>query len=254
MKKISNWSARSFMTVILLIGGALLASVFVAKSFQSEPVIAEEVDLVKDIEPVHKWSDDQYAFFEALKKATPAEQAELIETHWPNLKNDIIMYARPYLPKDYHIYMLEFYFGSGKNQRANDKYGKIFQGKFEDRLLALIHLRGEETPRYFLVECMNGMVTPIGLEIEPVDTVLPDIDFTVLPGQGLCPSISINQALALGEKFNRPLYKDRIDPKNRISYRWAWANKNYEHIIVHMNIGDRYSVYAGDYQYWPVAN
>lgn len=227
--------------IIVAFAAAILASGFFFACNKKKAV--KEVDIVNDITPVHTWDQSHYVTLDTLAHIPDGQKMAFIKEHWPTLANDVVANVRGYLPKGSVIDSVVFLYGSGKAS-ANDKRLQVFNGKFNNQLIAAIYLKGDKkNPHMFFVRCLNGMSDPVDVAINRVGALNPDFEFYITEKQGLCHHVDYQTAIALAKHFHLKLYRGKVlTPENRISYKQA------EKMSRHTNRTQiTVLVYTGDY-------
>ena len=182
---------------IILALAAIATIIFFAVSCSKEKSI---VDLVNDIEPVHRLDNRYTSVLDTLSTMTDKGKLEYINKQWPTLGNDVVYWVRNYsddmpaysrISKTARIDSVVLLFGSGKDAQGNDANGNMHDGGiFDNDLIARIKYGSE---------------------------------FTIGEGEGFCHYISFDVGIDLGRECGIKFYEGRIQtPEHEISYERAW--------------------------------
>ena len=121
------------------------------------------------------------------------------------------------------------------------------------RPIARLHVRGRATPLDFFVQCLNGMVAPVGAveHLQPLGSSVPAQRFTIADRQGLVTYVDYPLAISLAERFHLLLYRgrkmaarDRITPDEA---RRLEPDAARVQVTVKVHPGDRFDLVAGTY-------
>lgn len=188
-----------------------LAILFLASSCSKN-----DVDLAKGIDP-RITPDNTLIQTLADISSAPDDQARMeIISETPSLNSKIITYAKELgqIRENAHIDSLVYYFGSAEAQ-AEDKSGKIFDGKIIDETVAFIYHDGSKEPFAVIVYCQNGMFGPMN-ELRRLGRA--NLAFVIGKGEGLNRYVDYQTSIMLAEYFNIPIYRGRqMNQSNLIS-------------------------------------
>lgn len=192
---------------------------------KKENIQSEELNLTKDITPVQPIDSSHSWIIDMLKDVPVAERMDFIDKHWPNLKNDVLVFVKNsgYIPQDAKVDSIIFSYGNGKGT-SNDKYMQKFKGKFENELIAGIYIDGSRIPLAFFVKCTNGLSEVVETDALPIGTKT-DFVFTIQKGEGICNYVGYQTAIMLARNFNLIVFIKR-DKSQNISYDQAFNLKN----------------------------
>ena len=118
-----------------------------------------------------------------------------------------------------------FHYGSMEDVIALDGNGEDRHGFFQDQLVATVYsvsdVTGEQYNQGVLVECLNGIFTPldeIQNELALVGSHTPQEEFVIGAREGLVHHVDYEVAIEVAEYFGLELYRGKAQiPANRIT-------------------------------------
>jgi len=209
------------------------------------------IDLVNQLEPVHKWSPTQIATIEDLKNVPATERQKYLQENWPSLSSDLVLFlkSRNKIGRGSVVDSIVYKYGSGKRIKSEDASGKIYSGFFNDQLVAFIYTSGKSKPLLVIVACTNGLFRlPEDLQYVGTES---NFGFTIEKTRGIAYYVGSDEtAINLAELFNRPLYRGKgINPKYRISPAEARGiNTDQTQVTVLVYTGDYFNLNNMEYR------
>lgn len=248
----SRFSELSVQRQAIILGLTIFA--ILAMTWTFWPPSARAVDLVNGITPVSEAMNGIRPTLQELAALSPEQRTARLKQNWPNIEQDVVYFLRRADKlQGSEVERVEFFFGSLKKARAEDKVGTIHDGYFSDQLLAKVTICGRNEPLTVIVQCLNGtFLFPEDYgKLQNLGSFVPRERFVIGPRQGLATYVDYPVAMDLAERFNLPLYRGRkIDPRNRITVaeaRGMETNVNRVQVTVFVVEGDAFDLAAGTF-------
>lgn len=240
----------------------LLVLLGVTLLFSCSKEQTKKIDLVNDLDPVHRLNNDHTRIMAAIVSVPDDEKMDYINEHWPTLANDVVYWIKSYpghLPEDARISNTAvidstvLFYGSGEGI-ANDNKMKKYEGEFTGRLIAAIYIHGDvNNPHLYFVECVNGLVISVESKqnVKRLGRTNNDFEFTIASGEGLCHHVSYETSIMMAESFALPLYRGRNQLQSkRITYaegRSLRGKTDQIQVTVQVYEGDHFNLNTGVY-------
>lgn len=179
---------------------------------------AKTTDVVRDVPAMSdEFSEEGRLIGAHLATLPPAEHADYLAKTWPDLEKKVLADLRlgNRLPDGAIVEKVEFAFSSGRSPKGNliqvsaeQRNGPPVLGTFTNQLVALVSVKGEDEPRRFFVECLNGLLTPVE-ELALLTTYQPLQPFTIETGRGIAfYTKDYVLAIRIAEACAFPLYRE----------------------------------------------
>ncbi len=236
----------------LIIGGVVVALLFAALALR--PTKAKAYDLVNGIQPVSDSMAGIRTTIEELVKLSPEQRTARLKKDYPRLEQGVVYYlhqAGKLMPTD-KVTSVKFYFGSLNKARAEDKSGAVYDGYFENQLLADVAVQGRDKPVTVLVKCLNGtFLLPEDFQkLQDLGTYQVTQQFTIEPGRGLVSYVDYPVAMDLAERHGLRLYRGRRIGQNPLSVteaRLLEKETDRVQVTVAVKPGDRFNLATDTY-------
>lgn len=214
----------------------------------------ENVDLVKGISPVNRWSQDRNEILDSLQSIPQAEQGRFLQANWPTLTSQLTAFlkANKIVKPKQKIDSIGYFYGSVEKVKALDLAGVKHTGYFKNQLVAFVYIHGSKHPFPVLVYCTNGIFGLIGDALKKLHPVMTDtnFEFTIEKGKGIAYYVGSDEtAIQIAEMFDLRLFKGKGTNGNTISATQARKiNTAKKQVTVLVYEGDYFNLSTMEYR------
>jgi len=172
------------------------------------------VDVVRGIAPI----SDALAYVaeatDSMATMTMEERGKYLEANHPNLEIGLVYYLRQRnkITSEQEVRRVKFYYGSADDVLAESGDGNQYKGYFENKLVAVVYVSGQEKPWAVIIECLNGtfmLVEDIESRLQLVGDHAPREHFVIGPNEGLVHHVPYRTAIDLAEEHDLVLYRGK---------------------------------------------
>jgi len=207
------------------------------------PPPRENVDVERDITPVNRLTENQYALLDSLNTMDSKKVGPFLNKYWPDLRKNTKGYIMAHYTGD-SVLRINFFYGKLDSTTAKDSAGTDHTGHFDGLCAEVYFASTPKTAKYFAMRCMNGMCFPLDSNGKPQSLSyikVFDVNFTIdHGGDCLMNHMDFKQALKFGKKNNLPVYHViNTSKRERINYKEAATYTNENEVYIPVTLGDR---------------